>query len=460
MANGRIRSPASAPTCPNPIPKTPGGAGSHPIRTAARDKVNEHKGAHMTSCAPLSKTALTTKKSVLITSFEKGNKKIMVSKIKHSQNGFLKTAPAKYWLLCIFVFSSLIFSTGLFYAYGPEAVITMEYYFASPLSETPEFRERNPDIGILNGENINFLSDNFWKTSSIYADSAYYLMQVESFDLSIAPYKYRILPILFVRLLQTITGLNSIKIFIFTNIAITLLTALIFTMFLIRFFDFKKPVAMLGGILFITMFASTSTIAFPSMEPASFFLSMLIFYAVISKNTVLFLLFSILGVATKEVLAISSLLWFVMTFQLKDKKILLKDTLISIVPVIAFMLIRSLLGGSPLEVNYGYNLLKGEFPQSYGARLFNLSGLFSIAIKTFLSYSFLWLGLLNIMKNKTLMKFSIIIPFVVLASILLSSRITRVLGIIFPVIIPLFLLFFNDLESWQKNTSSIQTQRY
>ncbi len=309
---------------------------------------------------------------------------------------------------------------------------------------------------MLHEQEIDLLSENFWKTSSVYSDAAYYILQTESFDLSIAPYKYRFLPILIVRLVQTITGLSTVKAFILMNISLTLLTALIFTIYLIRYFDFTKQIAMLGGILFITMFPSTSTIAFPSMEPVSLFFSMLIFYAVINKNVFLFLLFAISGVATKEVLAISSLLWFVMTFQLKDKKALLLNTLISSIPVITFMLIRSIMGGNPLEVNYGYNLLKGEFPQNYGARLFNFSGLFSITIKTFLSFSFLWLGLLNIRKNKTLMKFSIIIPFVILAAILLSSRITRVLGIIFPVVIPLFLLFFNNLKSHQIKTATVQ----
>jgi hypothetical protein len=135
-------------------------------------------------------------------------------------------------------------------------------------------------------------------------------------------------------------------------------------------------------------------------------------------------------------------LWFFETFQIRDKREFVKNVIISVIPIIIFMSIRVILGGSALEVNYGYDILQGEFPP-YWIRLTDISSLSNMLIRTFLSFSFLWIGIINVKRNAFLKKHVIIIPVVILAAYLLSGRITRVLGILYPIVIPLFLLFFD-----------------
>lgn len=174
----------------------------------------------------------------------------------------------------------------------------------------------------------------------------------------------------------------------------------------------------------------------------------LIFIAVIRRNPYLFLLSAIAGVMTKEILVIASLMWFIETLQFSNKTKLLKNIFISTIPILAFISIRIALGGSLLEVEYGHNILEGEFPALW-IRLTNIEGLFYIARMVFLSFSFLWLGLVNVGKNNFFKRQIIVIPIVILATVLLSWRITRPLGILFPIVIPMFLMFF---EGFTKNT--------
>jgi hypothetical protein len=190
------------------------------------------------------------------------------------------------------------------------------------------------------------------------------------------------------------------------------------------------------------MVSNTRTIPFPVLEPLSMFWCILIFITVISGNIPLFIVSSSLGVATKEILLFSYILWFFETFQIRDKREFVKNVIISVIPIIIFMSIRVILGGSALEVNYGYDILQGEFPP-YWIRLTDISSLSNMLIRTFLSFSFLWIGIINVKRNAFLKKHVIIIPVVILAAYLLSGRITRVLGILYPIVIPLFLLFFD-----------------
>jgi len=131
-----------------------------------------------------------------------------------------------------------------------------------------------------------------------------------------------------------------------------------------------------------------------------------------------------------------------------------KTLLFSLTPFIVFSGVRVLLGGAPVEVNYGFNILAGEFP-TYGLRLFSISGLVSLSIRVFLSFSFLWFGLLNIRRDRFLYINTIsALPLIIIPTILLSSRISRVIGVLFPLIIVLFLFFFkkdNSLKASERD---------
>lgn len=193
------------------------------------------------------------------------------------------------------------------------------------------------------------------------------------------------------------------------------------------------------------------------LESQSLFWSLLIFWSVLSGSAALFLISSALGIATKEILVFASVLWFANRINFKSPKLInsafIRNTAIALCPILFFCSIRMLMGGKAFEVNYGYDLLRLEFPW-YGKRLLSVDGLWDLLIKTFFAFCFLWLGVLNVRKNSFFIRSFIVIPLVILATFLLSTSIARIIGIIFPLIIPMFLYFF---EQPQKSLKIINT---
>jgi hypothetical protein len=371
----------------------------------------------------------------------------------------------RFWIVATCIYLSIIYSASLHYAFGSEQTITLSYFTEShlePPNEDALIVDRNAyertfsDRGTLQTANINANIDNFWKLSDFHGDSGFYIIQAQSFFSSIAPYKYRFLPSVTIGLLSRISSLSIPLTFALFNVILAFCTALLFTYYLNEDFGFPEILSLVGGMLFLSMIAVTSTLPFPILEPSSLFFTMLIFLSVIRKNIPLFIASSILGVATKEILAVSSLLWIINNVclsQMPPKKIA-QNILIGSIPIITFAAIRIGMGGSVAEVNYGYNILAGQFPRSYAGRLIHPDRLFDLIIRLFLSFSFLWTGIMNIRRNTFLFKSSIIIPVVIIAAILLSSRVERVLGILFPVVIPAFLLFFS--EGFEKSIQKIK----
>ena len=218
---------------------------------------------------------------------------------------------------------------------------------------------------------------------------------------------------------------------------------------LIKNFQFNQYISLIGGILFITMVSVSKTILFPLLEPVSFFFSLLICLAVLKKNKLGFIISSILGIASKEILVFASLLWAINTIQLKKgyMKDNIKNLLISTIPIIAYCSIRLALKGDAFSVNYSYNLLKGELPPYAAVRIVSLRQMVIFMLQVFCSFSFLWAGLYNLKRNRFLYKSAIIIPFVILATFLLSSSVVRVIGVVFPIVIPMFLYFFKPFKT-------------
>jgi hypothetical protein len=284
--------------------------------------------------------------------------------------------------------------------------------------------------------------------TSFWEDSAYYLLQNDLPNESVPPFRYRILPVIVVKAISTITGWPTPKAYVAVNVLFIWAAALLFTWYLLRFFDFSKLLSLLGGVLFVTMVSNTRTIPFPMMEPASMFFIMLIFIAVRLQNIPLFILSSLAGVATKEILAVASVMWVLENWRGKTWSQLIGCFAVALVPVLGFVAIRVSLGGAPVEVSYGYNALLGELPDTV-MRLFALPDLVSLGIRAFLSFSFLWLGLVNLRKDAFLFRQSIVIVIVAIAAFVLSRNVVRVLGVLFPIVIPMFLLFFRGYHESQ-----------
>jgi len=346
----------------------------------------------------------------------------------------------------LLLYASLIFSSALQFTVGPEAVIRVAGFYTAPLeSRDAEFLRSHADFGSLSRElpaRAALENGADWKFTSFWADAAYYVAQVSDLDRSIAPYKYRILPSVVVRGVVAVSGLPVEHAFIVYNAIVCLLTALLFEGFLSQFFRFRAITAVLGGCLFVTSASNTSTLGFPMLEPTTALFSCLAFWAVANGKAGAFLLVSILGVLSKEVLAITGLLWLLAAP--RQPHALARHLLVAITPFAVFAVVRGLIGGAPLEVNYGYDVLRGDFP-GYGKRLLGLRSFVGVALQVFLSFSFLWLGLRAAVSQPFLRRCLPIVPVTIVAAVLLSSRLTRVLGILFPIVIPAFLIWLEDV---------------
>jgi hypothetical protein len=341
------------------------------------------------------------------------------------------------------LYASLTLSTSLQLTFGPEATLRLaDYYTRDAASRDENFRSWYPDFGSLanDGPAAQALQHGeLWKFSSLWGDAAYYVRQATHPEQSVPPYKYRFLPTTIVGALHQSTQLSVEAVFVIFNVLVSVLSALLFEIHLAQHFGFARVTSVLGGCLFITSTAITGTLAFPMLEPASALCSCLLFMAAYSRNALGFACAALAAVATKEILAFAGLLWWLHRENHESKW---ASALMAAIPVIAFGAYRLLLGGSAIEVNYGYNVLDGQFP-AYGQRLFGLRSGAGLLVQIFLAFAFIWTGLLNALQHPLLRRSLPVVPLVLFASVLLSSRITRVIGVLYPIVIPAFLLYFD-----------------
>jgi hypothetical protein len=352
-----------------------------------------------------------------------------------------------FWWLAILIFLSLLYSTSWHYVHGPNRSTNNLYWHRTD----DIIREIAPDSGICSDRDISIDGDEGWKLSNTSGDAAAYMYQAETGGYLEppynSPYRYRMLTSWLARGIHWLTGLSYPYSFALLNSLASLLTALIFVAYLIRFHKLSRLLALIGGILYITSASVTRSAALPMVESLSHLWMILIFWTVQTKSWYLFLVYSVAGVFTKEVLAIGSLFYPAVNLKksegVKEKLVTLS---VSIVPILAFIAVRLLAGGRIDEVNYGYNILQNEIPQMF-RRLLYWEGLFETLLGIFLTFGFLWLGLLNLGKSRFLrIAFLTVCVPITLATILLSPHIIRPLGVVFPVVIPLFLLFFSKVR--------------
>ena len=124
------------------------------------------------------------------------------------------------------------------------------------------------------------------------------------------------------------------------------------------------------------------------------------------------------------------------------------------------MAIRLIFRGGVLDVAYGENPLEGNFKTILHKLeiMTTIGGFIYVSLGVFLSFSFFWTGIIHFMKHPFLFRASIVIPFGVFATLVLSSRHASSLGWLFVVIIPLFLLFFENPQKSDQTDLSQESQ--
>lgn len=391
--------------------------------------------------------------------------------MKHSERdrpaggGTGRRPSTGFWLLASCIYLTLIYSTALHLGMGPERTVNLTFFQATPGEGNIDLTDHYPDQGRWrdpDGEPVrwkdaflaNFFGLDAWKLSSGWPDAGCYLLQCESLEESIAPYKYRIVPTFVVGTIAKVLNVPIPPVFALFNAMVIFVTACLFTVYLNRDFGLASLPSLIGGMLFIALPANTSTAAFPMLEPVSMLFTMLIFLAVARGLAGLFVVSVVLGVLTKEVLAVGLLLWFLNNVDpdARTWRPWARALLPCALPVAAFVVVRLALEGGALEVNYGYNLLRGEMPTQYLERLLHPIPLVLLFMKLFLAFGFLWVGL-GWVRSHPFPRGSILyVVLVTIACIALSSRIVRPMGILFPIVIPAFLLLLTRCDRDPRRT--------
>jgi|GEM_PF-2615806 len=369
--------------------------------------------------------------------------------IKH--NGISKVLNGQgFWWLAILIFLSLLYSTSWHYVHGPCRSTGTEYWTKND-EITNRLKTIFPDIGAYQNEDILVGGDDGWKISNSWGDATVYMYQADTGEHLApphnSPYRYRMLPVWLASGIHWITGLSFPYSFALLNSLATLLTALFFTAYLIRFHKLSRLLSLIGGILYITSSSVTRSAALPTVDSLSHLWMLLIFWSVQAKNWRFFIIASIAGVFTKEVLAIGAVLYPSVNMKNAVKtKEKYATIALSLIPIIAYVAVRLIAGGRIDEVHYGFAVLNGEFPVII-RRMSYLYGIMTTLMHFFFTFGFLWLGLLNLGKNRFLRIafFTVCVP-ISLAVLFFSTGIIRPMGIVFPVVIPLFLTFFEKIR--------------
>lgn len=347
----------------------------------------------------------------------------------------------QFWVISALLFLSIVYSASLHLFWFPTPTVSPYYFTHEDMRRTYETHPRYRDAGRLSIEDIDFRWENAWKISTFPTDVTSYLAYAEG-NRPGSPFRFRPVGPLAARALMSVTGVNSAEAFLLINVLCALVVGLGFTAYLLRYHDFLPPVALLGGVLAVTSLTMTRTLPFPMLDPLTMVASLAVFWSLRSSSGLLFAVCSVAAVLTKEIFLIAAPLWLVNGAFHRPWLSLhnIKHVGWASVPLLAFAGIRIAMGASPLEVEYGFNLLSFELP-SYGTALFRIGGFIRMLLCVFLAFGFLWLGVLKLRSDPFLRRSSAVaVPLVVLATLILSAHITRPIGVIYPLIIPGFLL--------------------
>lgn len=346
----------------------------------------------------------------------------------------------RFLLLAIVVFTSVSYSTIFHLAFGQVKTIEPTTYLEKEFLANLDTSLKLKTEMLIRLENIPR-----WQWTSASGDARQYVNNAEELSTAIPPFQYRVFVPGLVYILRTFLPFDTHRTFALLNFAFLLATATLYTMFLRYALKLEQPLSLIGGILSLTILSHTRTGAYPLVDPATNFFALLVFMAAYSGAAVPFLIASVLGVATKEILLFATPLWLAtqIHFATLTWRRAVFHTSVAAVPLMVFIVLRLSQGGPALDVNYGFDLLNGELPSYAHKRLTQWSAFFFF-VKGITLYAFgpLWLGVLNVRRNPFLFRATVTVPVVWTATFFFSGRVERVQGVLFPIVITLFLFFF------------------
>lgn len=277
---------------------------------------------------------------------------------------------------------------------------------------------------------LNVSVETYSRHTQTAGDQEAYMAMAQGQEAS-SPYRYRIAPVLPVSALIAI-GVNTYDAFMFVNVVFLIASAYLMALLVTRFYRATFTESVLCALLVIMSTGVSRTIFLPMLDIGALFASVLVLYAILDGRLRVFIPVIIFAIATKEVFAIAGLTYALFH---KDAPQTLRLAMLML-PVILFSGLRIALGGSALEVNYGYDLGNGELPLQYLDSLFNLGEIKNLPSETMLAGGLLWVGLVSAIFDRftRITLFTYVLPMVI-ASWVLSARYARPLVVIVPVLV-------------------------
>ena len=216
---------------------------------------------------------------------------------------------------------------------------------------------------------------------------------------------------------------------------------------------------LLSGILAMGLILNTGTIQtsqFFMVDVVSCCIGAIIVYFFSQKKYFYVSIMIGLGVLVKEVILIYTILLIYPI--INDKKQILKNIPLTFIPIIVFISIRLLMNVDPLSMQYGWNISKGEVKLSYLIQhVGTIKSTIGFGLRVFFTFGVLWFFAFKAWAYKD--KKLIIILFlmilaIIFANLLLASRVTRVISVMFPVIAILSAIGISNLLK-RDDTSTI-----
>jgi len=327
--------------------------------------------------------------------------------------------------------------------------------------------------------------NDLWKSSGTWGDSGYYLIHtgyyaglidrpdddIPNQNKTHTVYKYRwMVPFIVGNIYKGINHLKLNKnnsdniwneksisrlvyIWICINFISIFFAAILMYYYLKKSFNFNPLISLIGGIFFITSLIVLRTSNFPMSEPFACLISMLLFITLYNRNYFYYICVSLVGIASRDIFLFSAVLLFFNT-NFNNKVSFLKGLLLSSIPAIFYLLQRFYMNESiSFEITMGRDLLKDPFVIQGLVIFTNLDNFIYFILRLGLTFGVFWLGIYHIRRNNFLFRSSSAILFLIIINLLFvgnGSGITRHVGVMFPVIIPLFLYFVKDHFNLEK----------
>lgn len=407
----------------------------------------------------------------------------------------VNTRFLKELLFVTFVYCSLILSTSYHTALTPpdDTNEPGAYHVATSAEDggNPLMDKYFSDFGIIykkffnNGWQNDFHPrvmtgmNDLWKSSGTWGDSGYYLLhtgfyaglierpddEIPNQNKTHTVYKYRwFLPFVvgntykFVNFLDKDKDLvddewteNSISMFVYIWICINFisisLTSVILFYYLKKIFNFSPHLSFIGGLFFITSLIIMRTSNYPMSEPFSCLITILLFLSLFYKKYFYYILLSFVGIASRDIFLFSSILIF-FNIDFKDKKKVLYGTILSSLPAIFYLLQRFYMNEEiSFEITMGRDLIKDPFIIQGLVIFTNFDNFIYFIVRLFLTFGVLWFGFYYIRKNNFLFRSTSALIFLIVINLLFvgnGSGIARHVGLMFPIVIPMFLFFLKS----------------